>query len=104
MMNGINDELILAARLLLATLFLIFGWRKLTDFPGTVNQMAQFGVPTPLPGAAREWKGQLHARHGCAEIVSSSAYENKTEGCHVSDSRWTISVAKRDLFLAATAA
>jgi hypothetical protein len=25
MMNGINDELILAARLLLATLFLIFG-------------------------------------------------------------------------------
>jgi putative oxidoreductase len=41
MMNGINDELILAARLLLATLFLIFGWRKLRDFPGTVNQMAQ---------------------------------------------------------------
>ena len=37
MMNGINDELILAARLLLATLFLIFGWRKLTDFPGTVS-------------------------------------------------------------------
>jgi hypothetical protein len=26
MMNGINDELILATRLLLATLFLIFGW------------------------------------------------------------------------------
>src|ERR1700720_3965489 len=51
MMNGINDELILAARLLLATLFLIFG-RKLTDFPGTVNQMAQLGVPTPLPAAA----------------------------------------------------
>jgi putative oxidoreductase len=51
-MNGINDELILAARLLLATLFLIFGWRKLRDFPGTVNQMAQLGVPTPLPAAA----------------------------------------------------
>ena len=34
MMNGINDELILAARLLLATLFLIFGWRKLRDFSG----------------------------------------------------------------------
>ena len=32
MMNGINDELLLAARLLLATLFLIFGWRKLRDF------------------------------------------------------------------------
>ena len=52
MMNGINDQLILAARLLLATLFLIFGWRKLRDFPGTVNQMAQLGVPTPLPAAA----------------------------------------------------
>jgi putative oxidoreductase len=52
MMNGINDELILAARLLLATLFLIFGWRKLRDFPGTVNQMAQVGVPTPLTAAA----------------------------------------------------
>ena len=47
MMNGINDELILAARLLLATLFLIFGWRKLRDFPGTVNQMAQLGVLLP---------------------------------------------------------
>ena len=52
MMNGINDELILAARLLLATLFLIFGCRKLRDFPGTVNQMAQVGVPTPLTAAA----------------------------------------------------
>jgi putative oxidoreductase len=35
MMNGINDELILAARLLLATLFLIFGWRKVRDYSGT---------------------------------------------------------------------
>jgi len=52
MINGINDELILAARLLLATLFLIFGWRKLTDFSGTVSQMVQLGVPTPAPAAA----------------------------------------------------
>ena len=29
--SGINNELILAARLLLATLFLIFGWRKVRD-------------------------------------------------------------------------
>jgi putative oxidoreductase len=49
--NGINDELILAARLLLATLFLIFGWRKLRDFSGTVSQMAQLGVPTPVLAA-----------------------------------------------------
>ena len=47
MMNGINDETHSRGHLLLATLFLIFGWRKLRDFPGTVNQMAQLGVPTP---------------------------------------------------------
>jgi putative oxidoreductase len=50
-MNGINDELILAARLLLTALFLIFGWRKLRDFPGTVSQMAQLGVPLPVLAA-----------------------------------------------------
>jgi len=50
--NGINDELILAARLLLATLFLIFGWRKLRDFSGTVSQMVQLGVPVPILAAA----------------------------------------------------
>jgi putative oxidoreductase len=49
--NGVNDELILAARLLLATLFLIFGWRKLRDFSGTVSQMVQLGVPTPVLAA-----------------------------------------------------
>src|SRR5580704_12979342 len=52
MTNGINDELILAARLLLTTLFLIFGWRKLRDYSGTVSQMAQLGVPTPALAAA----------------------------------------------------
>jgi putative oxidoreductase len=50
--NGINNELVLAARLLLATLFLIFGWRKLTDLSGTVSQMVQLGVPTPVLAAA----------------------------------------------------
>jgi putative oxidoreductase len=48
MINGINDELTLAARLLLAALFLIFGWRKLRDYPGTVAQMVQLRVPTPV--------------------------------------------------------
>src|SRR5580692_3457055 len=52
MINGINNELTLAARLLLATLFLIFGWRKLKDFSGTVSQMAQLGVPMPVLAAA----------------------------------------------------
>ena len=41
MISGINDEIIVVARLLLATLFLIFGWRKLRDYSGTVSQMVQ---------------------------------------------------------------
>src|SRR5271166_1521236 len=48
MINGINDELILAARLLLATLFLIFGWRKVRDYSGTVRQMVQVSLPMPV--------------------------------------------------------
>jgi putative oxidoreductase len=51
MIAGINDDLILAARLLLATLFLIFGWRKMRDYSGTVAQMVQLGVPTPVLAA-----------------------------------------------------
>ena len=52
MKNGINDEVILAARLFLATLFLIFGWRKLRDYSGTVSQMVQDGLPMPRLAAA----------------------------------------------------
>jgi putative oxidoreductase len=52
MMNGIHDESILAARLLLAALFLIFGWRKLTDLPGTFNQMVQEGLHLPALATA----------------------------------------------------
>ena len=51
MINNINDEIILVARLFLATLFLIFGWRKLADYPGTVRQMVEDGVPTPVLAA-----------------------------------------------------
>jgi putative oxidoreductase len=49
-MNGhslVTDEVILAARLLLAALFLIFGWRKLTDYSGTLSRMVQDGAPLP---------------------------------------------------------
>jgi putative oxidoreductase len=42
-----NDAVILAARLLLAALFLIFGWRKLTDYSGTVSRMVQDGARFP---------------------------------------------------------
>jgi putative oxidoreductase len=48
MISDINDVAILVARLFLAPLFLIFGWRKLRDYPGTVKQMVQDRVPTPI--------------------------------------------------------
>src|SRR6201995_2249650 len=48
MEHEINGGLILAARLLLAALFLIFGWRKLTDISGTVTRMVQDGAPLPV--------------------------------------------------------
>ena len=48
MENDINDGLVLAARILLAALFLIFGWRKLTDYSGTVTRMMQDGAPIPV--------------------------------------------------------
>ncbi len=49
---GFVDGGLLAARLFLAPLFLIFGWRKLWDFSGTVSQMVQDRVPTPVLAAA----------------------------------------------------
>ncbi len=52
MINDINDGIILAARLFLAALFLIFGWRKLRDYSGTVSQMVQDGVPMPVLASA----------------------------------------------------
>src|SRR5271155_3639979 len=50
-MTDIKNEVILVARLLLATLFLIFGWRKLRDYSGTVSQLVQLGVPMPVLAA-----------------------------------------------------
>ena len=47
MISDINDEVILVARLFLAALFVIFGWRKLRDYSGTVSQMVQDGLPMP---------------------------------------------------------
>lgn len=48
--DRVADAAILLARVLLALLFLIFGWGKLTNFGATVGYFAQTGVP--LPGLA----------------------------------------------------
>ena len=52
MEKDICDGVLLAARLLLAALFLIFGWRKLTDYSGTVSRMVQDGAPVPVLASA----------------------------------------------------
>jgi putative oxidoreductase len=51
MANDSTDGVILVARLLLAALFLIFGWRKLVDYSGTVSRMVQDGAPLPALSA-----------------------------------------------------
>ncbi|MFC6282980.1 MULTISPECIES: DoxX family protein [Polaromonas] len=42
-----NDVLILLARVLLMALFLVSGWKKLTNFSGTTVYMASTGAPMP---------------------------------------------------------
>ena len=52
MTNDLSDWIIFAARVFLAALFLIFGWRKLRDTSGTVSQMVNDGLPTPVLATA----------------------------------------------------
>jgi putative oxidoreductase len=47
-----RNEVILAARVLLVMLFVIFGWGKLTNYGGTVSYMAMTGAPAPQISAA----------------------------------------------------
>lgn len=42
-----KDAVILAARVLLMVLFIMFGWSKLTGFSGTVAYMTSSGAPVP---------------------------------------------------------
>ncbi len=42
-----RDMLLLAARILMMALFVIFGWEKLTAFDGTVDYMTSVGAPAP---------------------------------------------------------
>jgi putative oxidoreductase len=50
--DKVSNEVILLARILLVVLFVLFGWSKLTDFPGTVGYMASQGLPMPTLAAA----------------------------------------------------
>ena len=42
-----KDGILLVARVLIALLFLIFGWQKLLDYSGTLQYMIHAGAPLP---------------------------------------------------------
>ncbi|MBR8221494.1 DoxX family protein [Burkholderia ambifaria] len=42
-----KDELLLAGRVLMMILFVLFGWQKLNGFSGAVAYMASTGAPSP---------------------------------------------------------
>ncbi|WP_322104518.1 DoxX family protein [Paraburkholderia sp. J41] len=46
-----NDAALLVSRILLAALFVLFGWEKITGFAGTVGYMAHVGAPAPMLSA-----------------------------------------------------
>lgn len=50
--SRLADPVILIARILMMALFVIFGWQKLTGYPGTVAYLAQTGAPAPQLSAA----------------------------------------------------
>ncbi|MFC5431429.1 DoxX family protein [Paraburkholderia denitrificans] len=47
-----NDAVLLVSRILIATLFVLFGWQKANGFTGTVMYMAHVGAPAPTVSAA----------------------------------------------------
>ena len=47
-----RDVLLLLARILLVILFVMFGWKKIVDFPGTIAFMGSEGAPAPIISAA----------------------------------------------------
>jgi putative oxidoreductase len=42
-----NDAVLLLSRVLLALLYIVFGWQKLVGFSGTVTYMASTNLPVP---------------------------------------------------------
>ena len=83
MINDINDEVTLAARLLLVTLFLICGWRKLKDYSGTVSLMVQGWRSGGGTGYCRS---DLHGAFGCVRDWVLAVYRQASPSlfalCH----------------------
>lgn len=47
-----RDVLLLLSRILLVILFVMFGWKKIVDFSGTIAFMGSEGAPAPIVSAA----------------------------------------------------
>nr|WP_311767800.1 DoxX family protein [Burkholderia sp. Bp9143] len=47
-----RDVLLLLSRILLVILFVMFGWKKVVDFHGTIAFMGSEGAPAPIISAA----------------------------------------------------
>ena len=47
-----RDVLLLLSRILLVILFVMFGWKKIVDFSGTIAFMGSEGAPAPIISAA----------------------------------------------------
>lgn len=47
-----RDVLLLLSRILLVILFVMFGWKKIIDFSGTIAFMGTEGAPAPIISAA----------------------------------------------------
>jgi putative oxidoreductase len=52
LLEGIRDEILLIARILLVILFVLFGYLKLTTFSAAVGEMVSVGLPIPQVAAA----------------------------------------------------
>lgn len=52
LLEGQRDIILLLARILLMTLFVLAGWGKLTGFDGTVAYMTSLSAPAPTLAAA----------------------------------------------------
>src|SRR5579862_8107941 len=90
MTSDISNELILAVRLLLATLFLIFGWRKLRDYPGTVSQMVRDGLSMPVT-ATRDLSDKTRlTQMAVAAMIASQATQMDSTSATTTYHRMTV--------------
>jgi len=74
-MTRIQAPVALAARLMLAAIFVLEGWFKIADYDGTLRYMADHGVPGPLLPLAitMELGGGLLVAFGFLSRVSATA-------------------------------